>query len=145
MAQEAAGVGGRGTILKYAGISLIGFSIDAALLHAGVQRGLAPAWARVISLFCAMQATFVINGQHVFKALQWPRLPQQWASYMATNAVGNFCNYWIFVTMVSTHWRFVSDRLLALTVSSFIAWMLNFASARFLVFPKAASTIRRVP
>ena len=124
-------------VLKYAGVSLIGFFVDALLLHTGVKFGLSAAWARVISLVCAMHVTFVINGLHVFRQLDRKRLPRQWASYMATNAVGNLSNYWIFVTLVSTHWAVVSNHLFALGVGSLTAWIVNFVSTRYFVFRRA--------
>ena len=135
---------------KYVGVSLIGFVTDASLLHIGVALGLQPAWARLISLFCAMQLTFLLNGLHVFRGLDRKRLPHQWLSYMVSNGFGNFCNYWIFVTMVSTRWPVVSNHLVAIGAGSLTAWVINYTSTRFFVFRKAkAATVeaptRRVP
>jgi putative flippase GtrA len=124
--------------LKYVGAGLVGFATDAILLQVLVVAGMEAAWARVISLLVAMQVTFLINGLHVFRTLQWARLPRQWASYMLTNGFGNFWNYWIFVTLVSTHWPFLSNRLCALSIAAFTAWLMNYASTRFLVFRRAA-------
>jgi putative flippase GtrA len=56
---------------------------------------------------------------------------------MATNGVGNFCNYWVFVVLVSTHWRIVSGPLFALAAGSFTAWIMNYACARFWIFRRA--------
>jgi len=85
----------RSTALKYCAVSLLGFAVDAAILRLGLAFG-APAWVRIISLICAMQVTFTVNGLMVFRTLTWRTLPRQWLSYMATNGFGNFCNYWIF-------------------------------------------------
>jgi len=120
--------------LKYLGVSLTGFVVDAVLLHIGVELGLEAAWARVISLICAMQVTFILNGLHVFRGLDRRRLPHQWLAYMASNGFGNFCNYWIFVTLVSLHWRVASDHLFALTMGSLSAWVINYCATRFFVF-----------
>ena len=123
--------------LKFGGVGLIGFATDAAILHVGLGFGLEPAWSRVISLFCAMQVTFTINGLLVFKCLERSRLAAQWARYMISNGLGNFCNYWIFVTLVSTHWPVISNHLFALGVGSLTAWVMNFAATRFVVFRRA--------
>jgi putative flippase GtrA len=138
MAAEAS-PGEHRLVLKYAGVSLIGFLTDAVLLHLGVALGLQPAWARLISLSVAMQVTFTINGLHVFRCLALTSLPRQWVSYMVTNAFGNFCNYWIFVSLVSTHWPVVSNHLFALAVGSLAAWVANYTSTRYLVFRKGNS------
>ena len=121
----------------FAGVSLLGFATDAIVLHLGVDAGLAPAWARVISLFCAMQVTFVINGLHVFGGLDIRRPWRPWTAYMLANGLGNFCNYWIFVTLVSTHWTWVSTPLPALAAGAFVAWLINYAGARWIVFRQA--------
>ncbi len=128
---------------KYSAVSLTGFAIDAALLQLGLHLGLAPAWARLISIICAMQATFVINGLFVFRRLDLSRLAGQWAGYMATNGFGNFCNYWIFLTLVSLHWRVVSTPLFALTMGSICAWAINYATTRWLVFGGACRIVAK--
>ena len=128
------------TALQYCAVSLLGFVVDAAILRAGLMFG-APAWVRVVSLMCAMQVTFTLNGLVVFRTLTWRTLPRQWSSYMLTNGFGNFCNYWIFVTLVSLHWRFMSDPMIALGFGAFAAWMINFLCARFLVFGKVKELV----
>ena len=138
-----------GLAIKFAGVSLIGFATDAAILHLVVAAGLEPAWARLISLTCAMQVTFVINGLRVFRTLDRRRWTRQWLRYMLAGGLGNFCNYWIFVTLVSTHWRIIANPLFALAVGSLVAWIINFAGARFFVFRNAkgplSALIRREP
>lgn len=126
--------------LRLAGVGLIGLVVDAAILHIAIALGVAPAWARVLSLTSAMQVTFVINGLRVFRCLDRSTLVRQWAGYMASSGFGNFCNYWIFVTMVSTHWPVVSNPLIALCAGSLAAWLINYCGARFVVFgkPRAA-------
>lgn len=128
----------------YSAVSLAGFIVDALVLHAGLRIGLAPAWARVISLACAMQVTFLINGIHVFGRLEsGPGVMRQWAGYMVANGFGNLCNYWVFVTLVSTHWRIVANPLFAMTMGSACAWTINYAGTRFLVFGATLSFARR--
>ena len=121
--------------MQYCAVSLLGFAVDAAILRLGLSFG-GPAWVRVVSLAVAMQVTFTVNGLFVFRTLTWRTLPRQWLSYMLTNGFGNFCNYWIFVTLVSLHWPFISDPMIALGVGAFAAWILNFTCSRFLVFGK---------
>ena len=123
-----------GLCAKFCAVSLIGFATDACLLRLGLMSGLHPDWARAISLFCAMQATFSINGLLVFRCLERSRLLGQWAGYMTTNGLGNLCNYWIFLTLVSTHWTFVSAPMVAMTLGSVTAAAVNYVGTRLLVF-----------
>jgi len=129
---------------KYAMVSLVGFAVDALLLHLGLWAGLEPAWARVGSLVAAMQVTFALNGLHVFKGLERTRLVHQWTRYMVSNGFGNFCNYWIFVTLVSLHWRIVSMPMVALSVGALVAWLINFGCTRYWVFAKVRGISQRV-
>jgi len=133
-----------GLAAKFAGVALLGFAIDAALLHAGVSLGLQPAIARIISLFCAMQATFAVNGLYVFRCLTRTSVVRHWLGYMATSGIGNFCNYWIFVTLVSLHWTLVSNNFVALAAGSLSAWLINYAGARLLVFGPARPTLEEL-
>jgi putative flippase GtrA len=122
-------------LFKYCGVSLIGFGVDLALVHGLVRLGLEPAWARVISLLCAMHVTFALNRLHVFRQAGRSGLPGQWARYMLCNGFGNVCNYWIFVTLVSLHWRWVSTPAFAVAAGSVAAWLINLAATRLVVFP----------
>ena len=120
--------------LKFTFVSVLGFAVDAAVLHLLMEAGATPAWARVASLLCAMQVTFLINGLVVFRCLDLARPWRQWAGYMLAHGFGNVCNYWIFVTLVSLHRLPWSTPLAALAVASVTAWAINYVAARYLVF-----------
>jgi putative flippase GtrA len=124
--------------LCFGGVGLVGLCIDAGLLRLGLGLGLAAWVARIISLSVAMQATFAINGLGVFRSLERARLLRQWSGYMMTNGFGNFCNYWIFLTLVSTHWPVMSNHYVALTFGSACAWLINFTGTRLMVFRRVA-------
>jgi putative flippase GtrA len=126
-----------GMALKFGAVGLLGLAVDATLLRIGLGFGLSAAAARVISLFCAMQVTFLVNGLHVFRCLDRRQWPKQWLGYMTANGFGNLCNYWIFLTLVSTHWPVISDRYLALVTGSFAAYLINYGATRLLVFGKS--------
>lgn len=126
--------------LKFTVVSGLGFAVDAAVLHLLMEAGASAAAARVASLLCAMQVTFLVNGLLVFRCLTRERLWRQWAAYMFAHGLGNLCNYWIFVTLVSLHRQPLSAPLAALAVASAVAWAINYASARYFVFRKARAT-----
>ena len=122
--------------LKFALVSGLGFATDAAVLHLLMAAGVVPQWARIASLFCAMQVTFLVNGLFVFRCLDRARPWRQWATYMVAHGFGNFCNYWIFLTLISLHKPLLSAPLFALAIGSVLAWAINYAAARFVVFRK---------
>jgi putative flippase GtrA len=136
-------LGGCPLPLKFTFVSALGFAVDAGVLHLLMAAGVGPAWARVVSLLCAMQVTFLINGLVVFRCLD--RAPwRQWVTYMLAHGFGNFCNYWIFVTLVSLHRTPLSAPLAALAVASVSAWAINYIAARYVVF-RNAKGIRVTP
>ena len=130
--------------LRHAAASAVGFAVDFMILHLAIGSGLEPAWARVVSLAGAVNTTFMVNGALVFQCLGSGRqLVRQWLAYLATNAFGNLCNYWIFVAMVSLHDPLVSRVNVALCAASFSAWTLNYSAARFIVFGAGLRRPRR--
>jgi putative flippase GtrA len=120
--------------LGYSLVACIGFAIDASLLIGIEHLSVEPAWARVISLTLAMQATFWINGLFIFRCLTRQSWIGAWTGYMVTSGFGNFCNYWTFVTLVSLHDHTLSNRLLDLVIGGVVAWSINYLCARFLIF-----------
>ena len=123
-----------GFAVKFALAGLVGFAVDAALLHLGLTLGLSPAGARAISIICAMQVTFLINGLAIFKCLTRGNVARHWVAYMITSGFGNFCSYMIFITLTSLHGSVLSKAWIAFPASTFAAYLINFVGARFLVF-----------
>jgi putative flippase GtrA len=120
---------------KHVAASVTGFAVDFVVLHIATGLGLEPAWARVVSLGAAMNVTFVLNAVFVFRCLGSGRsLFRQWLWYLASNAFGNLCNYWIFVTLVSLHHPVASLPSVALCAAAFSAWLINYSAVRLLVF-----------
>ncbi|MEJ0023628.1 MAG: hypothetical protein WDN76_09500 [Alphaproteobacteria bacterium] len=53
---------------------------------------------------------------------------------MASQSLGNLCNYAIFVWLVSAHLDTLSNHAVALTIGAVSGWFVNYAGARFAVF-----------
>ena len=117
-------------------VSLIGFAVDAVLLTTSLGSGLHAPVARLISLFCAMQTTFVLNGLFVFRTLTLKGLPHQWARYMACNGAGNLVNYLLFVGLLATRSPVVSNHYVALSIAAATAWAINYSGARLWTFSR---------
>ena len=119
-------------------VAALGFVIDTLLYKGMVSLGFEPAWARVASLFAAMQATFMVNGVWVFRCLDRTSLWPSWVGYMTTNGFGNFCNYWVFVSLVSMHRPILSEPIFDIAAGGLTAWVINYACLRWLVFRPSA-------
>jgi len=136
-----------GTALKFAAVGGLGFLTDISVLHVCLRAGrLTPFEGRAISLACAMQVTFLINGLFVFRCLSWRNCGSQWLAYMGSNGVGNLINYLIFAGLVASRWPEVSRNGWALVISSLVAYAFNFLCTRFMVFGAPVSgASRKVP
>jgi putative flippase GtrA len=131
----------RRLLAKFTGAAMVGFVVSAIVLHFGLEAGLRPWLARLIALACAMNLTFLINSRYVFGGVTRRSVLAKWAGYMVNSAVGNFCNYWVFVTLESTHRPIIGNPYLDLLAGSITAWAINFTGARFLVFGGGARRI----
>jgi putative flippase GtrA len=120
--------------LGYSLVACLGLATDALVLNLAITLGLEPAWARAISLVMAMQVTFWINGVAVFRCLDRQSWAGAWLGYMVTNGIGNFCNYWVFVALISLHHPLWSNRWLDLAAGGMVAWLINYGCIRFLIF-----------
>jgi putative flippase GtrA len=121
--------------LKFGAVGCLGFLTDISVLHLCLhQLRLSPGEGRAVSLICAMQITFLVNGLLVFRCLTWRQGVRQWLAYMATNGVGNLINYLVFVGLVGSRLPEVSRTGWALVIGSVIAYAFNFACVRLMVF-----------
>ncbi len=124
------------TAAKFGAVGCIGFLTDITVLKLGLICGLSPLVARVISLICAMQVTFLINGLLVFRCVTRGSALRHWLTYMSTSGVGNLCNYLIFAGLILTRWPFISKHGPALWCGSLCAYLINYAGARLICFGK---------
>jgi len=125
------------TAAKFGAVGCVGFATDVTLLKLGLQAGLSPLAARVISLTCAMQVTFLINGLLVFRCLKAASFLRQWAAYMSSNGLGNVCNYLIFASLVVSRAPLASRHYVALVIGSVSAYVINYMGCRLVVFGRA--------
>ena len=127
--------------LKFAAVGGLGFLTDISVLRLCLRvLQLTPLEGRAVSLTCAMQVTFLINGFFVFRCLTWRSCGRHWLAYMGSNGVGNLINYLVFAGLVSSRLPEVSRNGWALVISSAIAYVFNFACVRLMVFGKPVSS-----
>jgi putative flippase GtrA len=123
------------TALKFAAVGGLGFLTDITVLRLCLrQLHLTPFEGRAVSLACAMQVTFLVNGLIVFRCLTLRCAARQWLVYMTTNGLGNLINYAVFAALVASALPGVSHNGWALVIGSAIAYVFNFGCARLMVF-----------
>lgn len=125
----------RGQAWRFAVSGVLGLAVDTATLYGLMALGLGFAWARVVSFLAAATFTWAFNRRLTF-ATQQAQAPSwgEWLRYLAAMAVGGAVNY--AVSLASYHGFEVVQAypVLALALGSAAGMVLNFLSARQLVF-----------
>lgn len=123
------------TAAKFAVVGGLGFLTDISVLRLCLRvLHLSPFAGRAVSLTCAMQVTFLINGLIVFRCLSFDRCFRQWLAYMGANGFGNLINYLVFAGLVASRLPEVSRNGWALVIGSMVAYVFNFLCVRLMVF-----------
>jgi len=124
--------------LRFAVVGAGGFIVDTGvlfLMHRGV--GLDPYSARAISIFIAMNFTWLGNRSLTFrdKAATRPReMAAEWARFVSANALGAIANYSAYAALVRFAPWPVSNPYLALIVGVAVGLALNFTLSHQVVF-----------
>jgi putative flippase GtrA len=119
---------------KFGLVSVIGFAVDAGVLHLGIDVGLGRPAARLISLAIALQITFALSRRLVFTTPGQGSLAGHWWRYMIANSFGGLCNFGVFVGLTALKWPLISGLWVALALSSGAAYVINYAGTRLFVF-----------
>jgi len=130
---------------RFGTVGCVGFLTDITLLRIGLVLGFSPLAARLVSLTCAMQVTFLLNGLVVFRRLRRETAVRQWLRYMGSNGLGNLINYLIFVTLVLSRWPWISRRGTALVIGSLFAYLINYTGCRLMVFGRPEASAAKTP
>ncbi|MES2983814.1 MAG: GtrA family protein [Pseudomonadota bacterium] len=125
--------------LRFCLVGFIGFFADAALLELLVRAGLNTPCARVISLCCAMQVTYVLHDRFTFRHAVREARRRTWLTFMLANFTGALINYATFMLVLAQD--AIADAMLsrqvALICGTAIALGFNYwANSRFVFAAK---------
>jgi len=118
---------------RFALVGGMGFLIDGTILSGTLHFfPTAVLAARVPSFLVAATATWWLHRRFTFRETGAHRpKAAQWASFIATNGVGNLINLLVYGLLVTVgDWR----PLLALAAASIVAMFFNYSVSRFIVF-----------
>ncbi|WP_266168169.1 GtrA family protein [Dyella subtropica] len=122
---------------------VIGLVVDAGVVQALV--GLAdwnPYLARVVSFLLAATATWWWNRHYTFAHRQSGRsLPMEWLHWMGLMTAGALINYGAYVLMLMTFPHLQRWPALAVAVGSLVAALVNFSTARGMLFKGSNSAV----
>ncbi len=127
----------RRQVAWFAAGGVLGFAVDAAIVHALVRwAGWNPYAARVLSFLAAASVTWAWNRTFTFAHRRHLRAAAEWTRWMAVMGGGAVLNYTVYALLVAMsdtvrHWP-----ALGVAAGSAVAAVVNFCAARGVVFRK---------
>lgn len=124
----------RGEMLRFAFAGVLGLGADVAALYCAMALGLGWYAGRAVSFCCAVWVTWQFNRRFTFTR-HAPMSPwQEWWRYVSAMLGGGIVNYAVYslVVLYVTHVPFLP--LLAVAAGSSAGMVVNFVSAKYLVF-----------
>jgi len=124
-----------GQLVRFAVSGALGFGVDTGVLYGFMAVGVPFQVARAFSFLAAATFTWGFNRRHTFRssALNPPSW-REWLHYLAAMAVGGVINYGVSVWCYQSGGLFRDHPVLALALGTGAGMVVNFLSARFLVF-----------
>jgi putative flippase GtrA len=122
--------------LAFAAVGTVGFAVDAGMLTLLTS---ALGWGhyegRALSFAAAVVVTWWLNRSWTFRARRPGRsLPLEFLAYLGTQSVGSLVNLAAYAALVEGSDLFARTPALAVAAGSLLAMIVNFLSARLLVF-----------
>lgn len=122
----------RRQILRFGGVGVIGFVINASLVEALVHTT-SPIWAQAMAFPVAASATWWLNRKYTFGASNH-RPHHEWLRYMLANSVGWLVNNTIFIAVIFTVPMAYTHPVIAVSAGSVAGMFFNFIASKKIVF-----------
>jgi putative flippase GtrA len=129
-----------GQFLRFGIVGVIGFLVDAGLLHVMLGLGLGPYGGRVISFLAAATATWILNRSFTFRG-ESPASTHptgEWLAYLGLMAIGGAVNYGTYAAAIALSEPVRRHPEIGVALGSIAGMAINFWSAKTLVFERKA-------
>jgi len=115
---------------------VIGLLVDVAVLYA-IKEAIGPYFARLISFFAAVVATWLVNRSVTFRARpSGMSLTEEFARYFMLMIGGGLVNYTVFAVLVFQFSLVQEQPAWGVAAGSLVGMVFNFFSSRKMVFRK---------
>lgn len=122
---------------RFALVGGIGFIIDAGLLFVFTRLlELDPYLWRLFSFLSASVVTWALHRYYTFKFVASDPV-RQWMRFAVFNGIGGALNFMIYSLLLLFGDVPLNDPMVAIVISSIIAYIYNFTVSKFLVFSHA--------
>lgn len=120
---------------RFAGVGVLGFVVDSAVLYAGLGVGLSLYSGRVVSWLAAATFTWYCNRRVTFGSTD-RAMVREWARFLLANAVGGAVNMGTYAALVATFGLMARQPVLAVGAGSIAGLVFNFALSWTVVFSR---------
>lgn len=124
-------------LLRFGAVGIAGLVIDVAVLEAALALGAGFYGGRTLSFLAAASGTWLLNRLWTFRsetARANRGLAGEWARYVALMLAGGSVNYAVYALCIETSAQARTWPALAVAAGSLAGMVVNYASARWLVF-----------
>lgn len=117
-------------------VGIGGLFVDMAVLYAVIWgSGFGPMPAKVVSFLAAATFTWWMNRQYTFGG-SGKSLVHEWASFLATNALGGVVNFAVYTAIVMQPFSHAWMPALATAMGSLGGLLFNYLGSRYVVFSR---------
>ena len=129
-----------GQFLRFGLVGIIGFLVDATVLHLALWLIQLDFYSgRLLSYLAAATTTWLLNRRFTFGDAS-ARPGQQWLRFLMVNGLGGGINYTVYALLVFFSPLFRNAPVLAVALGSLSGLLLNFAGSKWLVFQAKADS-----
>ncbi len=119
-------------ILRFGGVGLLGFAVDAGLLTWLQRVDIDIYVARTVSFAAAVSVTFMLNRMYTFSASAFPSAGQI-AGYGAAQLLGALLNFAVFWLVLSWRPSWITEPWLPLAIASACSMLLTYSLSKRLL------------
>ena len=122
-------------LLKFAGIGIVGFAVDAGVLQGAISLlAVSPYAARVASYLAAATTTWWLNRHWTFREALHVEPARQWARFLVVNMTGGIANYTVFAALVASVPLVTVHPVLGVAAGSLTGLLFNFLLSKKFAF-----------
>ena len=126
----------------FAAVGVLGFAVDAGVLHLAILGGLGLHVGRLLSYLCAVTVTWELNRRFTFRAAATPATFGSWLRFAVSQLGGAAVNLGCYFLLIHTSATVAHLPVIGVAAGSLLGMLLNFASARAYVFRHTARSGR---
>jgi putative flippase GtrA len=122
-------------LLSFGVVGIVGFLIDASVLHVCVALGSGLYLGRMLSYLTSVTSTWTLNRRYTFGAPRGTSLLREWARYAVSQLSGAAVNLSTYALLVSMSAVCAAYPVLAVAAGSLAGMLINYSVARSFIFP----------